>query len=97
MPQLPSRLGPFVIMLAASLWAADALFRTELTFRIPAAFIIFFEHLIGFLILSPIFIARRHELKQLTRSNWVNVILLTLVSRHSVHYYLLKPFPKVLR
>lgn len=75
-----SRFGPIFIMVAASLWAFDALFRTQLTYTIPSSSIIFFEHLIGFLILSPILFRNFHEVKKMNRSEWINVILMTIVS-----------------
>ena len=47
--------GPFLIMLAAALWAVDALLRGTLVQTMPAGAIVFYEHLIGFVILSPLF------------------------------------------
>ncbi len=75
-----SQLGPYLIMIAASLWAIDALFRTQLTYSIPSSSIVFFEHLIGFLILSPIFFKNWNAIKKLTTNEWINFILLTVVS-----------------
>ena len=72
--------GPFLIMLAAGLWALDALLRTTLTKTIPAASIVFFEHLVGFIILSPLFWRARHKFATLTRGDWMQLILLTVVS-----------------
>jgi len=62
------------------LWAIDALFRTQLTYTIPAASIIFFEHLIGFLLLSPIFFKNIAEVRSMKRGEWINFIALTIVS-----------------
>lgn len=75
-----SRLGPFIIMIAASLWAVDALFRTQLTYTIPAASIIFLEHLIGFMFLLPLFIKNIAEIKALKIGEWGNFLALTIVS-----------------
>lgn len=72
--------GPFLIMLAAALWALDALLRTTLTRTIPAASIVFLEHLVGFIILSPIFWRSRAKFKMLARGDWVRLIVLTIVS-----------------
>ena len=47
--------GPFLIMIAASLWALDALLRGALIKVMPAASIVFYEHLIGFILLLPLF------------------------------------------
>lgn len=73
-------LPPFFIMLAAGLWAIDALFRTQLTFTIPPASIVFFEHFLGFLILSPVFFRNIDKIKSLTKLEWLNVIAMTVVS-----------------
>ncbi|MBP7966767.1 DMT family transporter [Candidatus Woesebacteria bacterium] len=75
-----SRMGPFIIMLAASFWAIDALFRTQLTYTIPSASIIFLEHLIGFICLLPLFIRNFSEIKNLKKTDWLNFIALTVVS-----------------
>lgn len=72
--------GPFLIMLAAGLWALDALLRTELTKAIPAASIVFYEHLIGFILLSPIFFRSLSRFKSLGSSDWLTLIALTIVS-----------------
>ncbi|MCA9385586.1 DMT family transporter [Candidatus Dojkabacteria bacterium] len=72
--------GPVFIMLGASLWAIDALFRTQLTFSFSSTFIIFFEHLLGFFILSPFFIKSLNEYKKLNTKAWVIAISMTIVS-----------------
>lgn len=73
-------MGPFLIMVAASLWAVDAVFRTQLTTSIPSSAIVFLEHTIGFLILSPIFFQNWHKIKKLSQSEWINFIVLTVIS-----------------
>ncbi|MCA9371960.1 EamA family transporter [Candidatus Woesebacteria bacterium] len=72
--------GPFLIMAASSLWAIDALFRTQLTFSIAPASIIFIEHLIGFIILSPVFVKHVQEIKKFTAHTWVVLLAMTIVS-----------------
>jgi|SRR3989344_944265 len=73
-------LAPVFIMIAASLWAVDALFRTQLTYSIPSSSIVFFEHLLGFLILSPIFFKNLKSVRALRLPDWVNLIAMTVVS-----------------
>jgi len=75
-----STIAPFLIMFAAALWAVDGIFRTKLTYSIPVASIIFFEHLLGFIILSPIFIKNWRWIKKIKFSQWKIFILMTLVS-----------------
>lgn len=72
--------GPFAIMLASSLWAVDALIRTPLTRTIPSASIVFYEHLIGLLILSPLFVRSLPLLRNISSKTWMHVFLLSLVS-----------------
>lgn len=74
------QMGPYLIMVAASLWAVDALFRTQLTASIPSSAIVFIEHTIGFLILSPIFFKNWDAIKKLSSQEWLNFIALTVVS-----------------
>jgi drug/metabolite transporter (DMT)-like permease len=49
--------GPALIVLASILWALDGVVRRSL-FSLPPITIVFFEHLIGLLILAPFFIPR---------------------------------------
>src|SRR3989344_1752504 len=72
--------GPFLIMLAAALWALDALLRTTLTKTIPSASIVFFEHLVGFIILFPLFWKSIPKFRTLAMSDWVRLLMLTVVS-----------------
>lgn len=73
-------IGPFLIMLAASLWALDALIRTSLTTAIPSASIVAIEHVFGFLLLIPIFFTSIKIFKKLTLYDWFVAIALALVS-----------------
>lgn len=74
------KLGPLLIMIAASLWAFDALSRTELTFSIPTASIVFLEHIIGFLFLSPFLIKDYKSLKKLKIKDWGILLSMCLLS-----------------
>lgn len=67
-------------MVGASLWAIDALFRTQLTFTIPSSSIIFLEHLIGFICLSPLLIKGYDQIKKLSWGDWTNLIIMAIVS-----------------
>jgi len=74
------KMGPFLIMAAASLWAVDALFRTHLTYALPSAMIVVLEHAIGFAILSPIFFKNWRWIRVMKKAEWMNFIALTIVS-----------------
>lgn len=74
------KFAPVYVMLAGVLWALDALFRTELTQTITPAGIVFTEHVIGFLLLSPLFFKAIPKIRTLTPKEWSIAILLTIVS-----------------
>jgi len=67
-------------MIAASLWAVDALLRGILIKTMPPASIVFYEHLIGFLILLPLFVRYLPKFKTLTGRDWTVLLGLTIVS-----------------
>lgn len=67
-------------MIAASLWAVDALLRGVLIKTMPPASIVFFEHLIGFLILLPLFTNYLSAFKKLVLRDWLVLIGITIVS-----------------
>jgi len=75
-----SYFGPVLIMAAASLWAVDALFRTQLTFAIPVGAIIFLEYIIGAAIMSPVFKKSIDQYKKLTRKDWMVFTGMVIVS-----------------
>ncbi len=72
--------GPFLIMIAASLWALDGLLRTNLSGVIPSAWIVTIEHAVGFVILSPFFFRSIDKFKKLTGRDWAVLLGLTVVS-----------------
>jgi drug/metabolite transporter (DMT)-like permease len=74
------KIAPVFVMLAGILWALDALLRTELSRTIPAAGIVMVEHIIGFLLLSPLFFRSIKKLRTLNTREWFVAILLTLTS-----------------
>jgi len=67
-------------MFAAALWALDGLLRTQLTLTIPAAWIVFIEHLVGLILLSPLLFRYKHVIKQLKLTDWLQLLLLSAVS-----------------
>ena len=75
-----ARFAPIFIMMAATLWAVDAIFRTQLTYAIPSAYIVMIEHFIGFLILSPLIIKYWKDIKSLKKHDWIILLAMTIVS-----------------
>lgn len=75
-----AKTAPYFIMAAAALWALDGLFRTQLTYSIPTTSIIFFEHVLGFIVLSPIIIKNFRWIQAINTDTWKVLLLMTLVS-----------------
>jgi len=70
--------GPALIVLAAILWGIDGILRRSL-FTLPPITIVFFEHLIGALILAPFFFrVWKHE--KLAKKEWGAIILVSILS-----------------
>jgi drug/metabolite transporter (DMT)-like permease len=70
--------GPVFIIIAATLWAFDGLIRQHL-YALPPITIIFFEHLIGLIILSP-FVFKYIFKNILTARDWWLVVLISILS-----------------
>jgi drug/metabolite transporter (DMT)-like permease len=77
---LNKKLAPFYVMLGASLWAIDGIFRTQLTFIVPTASIVLIEHLLGFLILSPIVFKHLSFFKKINLKTWIAILAMAVVS-----------------
>lgn len=74
------KIAPIFVMIAGSLWALDALLRSELSKSISPAGIVFMEHLVGFVIISPLFFKSIKKIRTLNNKEWFVAILLTLTS-----------------
>lgn len=70
--------GPIFIIIAALLWAFDGLIRQHLYSLTPIT-IIFFEHLIGLLILFP-FVFKYVFITKLTKKEWWLLMLIAVLS-----------------
>ena len=70
--------GPVLIIIAALLWAFDGLIRQYL-YTLPPIIIIFFEHLIGFILLTP-FVLKYVLKTKLTAREWWLIILVAFLS-----------------
>lgn len=70
--------GPLLIMGAALLWAVDGLIRRHL-YSLPPITIIFFEHIVGLIILFP-FVYKYVFKARLTKKEWGLVFLVSILS-----------------
>lgn len=70
--------GPALIIIAAALWAVDGIIRRSLYSMLPIH-IIFWEHLVGALILLPIGLVFWDQTK-ISKKEWAVIILVSLLS-----------------
>ena len=70
--------GPFLIFIAAVLWGLDGLLRSTL-YSLPPITIVFYEHLIGLIILAP-FLIKFWKKEKLTKHEWGAITLVALLS-----------------
>ncbi len=71
--------GSFAVVAAAILWSLDGLLRRQL-FSLPPSGVVFWEHLLGIIILLPLIIWSLHEYKKFTRHQWLSILLVSGLS-----------------
>lgn len=71
-----ARFGPLLIAGAAFLWSLDGLIRASSLYALPPVLISFWEHLLGLFLITPFFWFKRHEIKKLTKKDWIPVVLI---------------------
>ena len=71
--------GPLFIIIAALLWSFDGILRRSL-YSLPPAVIVFYEHLLGAIILLPLFIRNISDLRKMKRKEWISIIIVSLFS-----------------
>lgn len=71
--------GPLFIVIAALFWSFDGILRRSL-YSLPSTVVVFYEHLLGAIILLPMFIKFRSDLKKMNRKEWIAIILVSLFS-----------------
>lgn len=72
--------GSVLIMIAAGLWAVDALIRTPLTQTLTPISIVFWEHVVGLFVLSPFVWHAVKTFRTLRSKDWLWFAVLALVS-----------------
>lgn len=76
-PARPSRAGSFLLVaLSAALWGTDALFRRGLALELPAAAVVFGEHLILVLLTLPLLIGGLRATRSFNRADWASLVLI---------------------
>lgn len=79
MKKFLSSSGPLFIIIAALLWSFDGILRRSL-FTLPPAVIVFYEHLLGAIILIPITFKFIKEFKLMTRKEWISILIVSFFS-----------------
>jgi drug/metabolite transporter (DMT)-like permease len=71
--------GPVFVIIAALLWSLDGILRVTL-YSMPVSVIVFYEHLIGLILI--LFLGYRYlgDLKQMTRREWLAIAIVALFS-----------------
>lgn len=71
--------GPIFIIIAALLWSFDGILRRSL-YSLPPAVIVFYEHILGAVVLLPVFFKFLKELRVMKRKEWISILIVSLFS-----------------
>lgn len=84
--------GALAIMLAALLWSLDGMFLRPQFYILPASLVVFWEHFLGFIVLSPFLYIYRAKIKTLSRKSWAAVFWISLFGGLIGTVYITKAF-----
>lgn len=74
------KIGPVFIIIASLLWSLDGILRRSI-YSLPPATIVFLEHVLGLLIMTPFFIMPAlQEIKRLSKKEWIAILVVSLFS-----------------
>jgi drug/metabolite transporter (DMT)-like permease len=71
--------GPSLIIFAAFLWSLDGLLRRSL-YSLDSSVVVFWEHVLGLLLLAPLLVRTLSEFKGLSRKTWFAIGWVSLLS-----------------
>lgn len=71
--------GPLFVIMAALLWSFDGVLRISL-YTLPPAVIVFYEHMLGALVLLLLIKKWFSDLKKMTRKEWIAITIVSLFS-----------------
>ncbi|QQS19446.1 DMT family transporter [Candidatus Saccharibacteria bacterium] len=71
--------GAFAVIVAALLWSVDGLLRRNL-YSLPPSVVVFYEHVLGVILLAPFLWSTRSKFRGLTRKQWWAMGLVALLS-----------------
>lgn len=81
MPQASSRfirLAPWLVFIAAMLWATDAPLRLHLTQSLSSEFIVLAEHLVSVVIVLPLILTSLGTIRRLTLKQWLAIAAIAI-------------------
>jgi len=84
--------GALAIMLAALLWSLDGMFWRPQFYILPASLVVFWEHFLGFVVLSPFLYIYRAQIRTLSRKSWAAVFWISLFGGLIGTVYITKAF-----
>lgn len=87
-----SIIGALSIILAAIFWSLDGVFLRPHLYSLPASLVVFWEHLLGFIVLAPWLWYYRKELKFITRKQWLAVFWIALFGGALGTFFITKAF-----
>jgi len=76
LPKIDLRIltGAGLIMLAALFWSLDGVFIRPQFYILPASLVVFLEHALGFIVLSPFLFIHWYKIKGLSKKSWMAIL-----------------------
>lgn len=71
--------GAFAVAFASFLWSLDGLLRRVL-YDMPPSVVVFWEHVLGLIVILPFVLRKRSEFKKLTKKQWISIGVVALLS-----------------
>ncbi len=71
--------GPLFVIVAALLWSFDGVLRVNL-YALPPSVVVFYEHLLGIILLLPLIPQILPDFKKMTKKEWLAISLVALFS-----------------
>jgi len=71
--------GPLFIIITALLWSLDGVLRISL-YTLPPTVVVFYEHVLGAIVLLPFITFWLKDLKNMTRKEWIAITVVSLFS-----------------
>lgn len=67
----PLSVGILMVALGAALWGTDALFRRGLALELPSSTLVFLEHVVLVVVVSPVLLRSVSQFRRLSKRDWI--------------------------